>query len=382
MPRNPNEPLTSYYLHSVAARDKFPVSCNLELTPRCNMDCKMCYLRKTEQDIVKAGLRERTAEEWTAFARECKEAGTIFILLTGGEPFLRKDFQEIYIALHEMGFMISINTNGTLIDETVMAWLKKYPPYRINMTLYGASNDTYGRLCGNPKGLDQMLRGAGLVLEAGISLKLNASMTPYNIADLADMYRIAKELNVYMQATAYMFPPVRKDREFTGGGDRFSAEDAARYSLKIDRMRLLEEEFQKHVKGICEGVLLHKGAEAEQEGAASEPLWCRAGRSTCWVNWTGEMTPCGLMNYPSAEPFASGVLNAFRELSAEVEKIRMPAKCTGCRHRFMCHVCGAAVQAETGNFTTEPDYICRMTESIAGEAEKYHAIELGSRRVK
>ncbi len=75
---NAGEPKILNYLHGVATKKKFPVSCNFELTPRCNMNCKMCYIRKTEKEISSTGKRERTAQEWIDLGSQCRDAGTLF----------------------------------------------------------------------------------------------------------------------------------------------------------------------------------------------------------------------------------------------------------------------------------------------------------------
>ena len=67
--------------------------------------------------------------------------------LTGGEPFLWPDFWKLYDALIHMGFLVSINTNGSLIDDEAIRKLQELPPTRVNITLYGASDATYERLC-------------------------------------------------------------------------------------------------------------------------------------------------------------------------------------------------------------------------------------------
>ena len=107
-----------------------------------------------------------------------------------------KNFKELYIELHKMGFCISINSNGTMIDEEVIEWLKKYPPMRINMTLYGASDETYERLCNNPKGFTQVTKALSLLKENNIQVKLNCSVTPYNKDDLRKMMKFAQDKNM------------------------------------------------------------------------------------------------------------------------------------------------------------------------------------------
>ena len=167
----PVESQLTEYLHSKAARAGIPLSGTFELTPCCNMACKMCYVRMTKQQQEQVAPL-RTAGEWLALAEEAKKQGLVYLLLTGGEPFLRPDFREILSGLNKMGLFVSINSNGTLIDEEVISWLKQTPPTRVNVTLYGASDATYERLCGNPNGFTQAVRGIRLLKAAGIVVKI------------------------------------------------------------------------------------------------------------------------------------------------------------------------------------------------------------------
>lgn len=174
----PVEPPITEYLHAKAARQGIPLSGTFELTPLCNMSCRMCYVRMSrEQQEAAHPLVRRDA--WLDLARQAKEQGLLYLLLTGGEPLLHPDFREILTALHRMGLLVSVNTNGTLIDEEVVQWLRQAPPVRMNVTLYGASDETYDRLCRNPQGFTQATRAIRLLRDAGISVKLNCSLTPY-----------------------------------------------------------------------------------------------------------------------------------------------------------------------------------------------------------
>ena len=356
------EPRLMKYLHCKAGQNHIPLSGTFELSPCCNMDCRMCYVRKSRAEVDACG-GEIPAESWLELARECREQGMLFLLLTGGEPFLYKGFRELYLELTKMGFLISINTNGTMITEETVEWLKAAPPSRINMTLYGAGNETYRRLCNHPKGFEQAVRAAKLLKDARIAVKFNASMTPYNIGDLEQIYRIAEELGIYVQATAYMFPPVRKDETLAGGGDRFTAEDAARYQVQIDRLRFTAEEFELRADAL-EKNCLEPVQQDYCERDEKEPLGCRAGKSAFWINWKGEMSACGMMTHPVTYPFRDGLVTAWNELTEKTKKLYMPMKCKGCEKRKVCYVCGAAAYAETGSFGEVPNYLCEMTEKL------------------
>ena len=369
------EPRISKYLFVKAAKNRIPLSGTFEISPCCNLNCRMCYVRKSHKEVQEAG-GEKIVEQWLDIAKECKEAGMLFLLLTGGEPFLYKDFKLLYTELKKMGFMVSINTNGTLINEEVVEWLKKDPPYRMQITLYGGSNETYERLCRDKNGFDRTTKAINMLKEAGISIKINASMTQHNIDDLDKIYEFAKENNIDVQATSYMFPPTRRDEKSIGIGDRFTAKEAALNSVKIDKLRLKKEEFESRAIAMknglisfksetddCESLEIHKDMNNEE----GEKLHCRAGKSGFWINWKGEMTACGMMNWPASYPFKDGLLKSWNEIIDETDKIRMPKKCTSCEKKFACSVCAASVVTETGDFSIAPKYICTMTEKIIEE---------------
>lgn len=115
MKKGLTEPYLSTYLHSKGARLGLPIAGNFELTARCNFQCPMCYVHLSQSDVNAVG-QELTTAQWIDIARQAKDSGMVFALLTGGEPFVRKDFFEIYDAMREMGLMISINSNGSMLD--------------------------------------------------------------------------------------------------------------------------------------------------------------------------------------------------------------------------------------------------------------------------
>ena len=82
----------SAYLFQKAGAAGVPLSGTFELTARCNLDCRMCYIHRRANDA--AALRgEWSAGQWLELASRCRDAGTLLLLLTGGEPLLRPDFR-------------------------------------------------------------------------------------------------------------------------------------------------------------------------------------------------------------------------------------------------------------------------------------------------
>ena len=204
------EPRLSAYLHARACREGTPLAGNFELTARCNFDCKMCYVHLTAEEQRRRG-RELTADEWLAIAEEARSRGMLFLLLTGGEPLIRADFRYLLTELKKMGLLVSVNSNGSLIDRDWLEFFRHEPPFRFNITLYGGSDAAYERLCGRAM-FGRVTENIRALRELGIGVKLNASMTPYNIGDMEQIYHIAEELGTPMQLATYMFPPARRER--------------------------------------------------------------------------------------------------------------------------------------------------------------------------
>ena len=351
-------PMTEY-LHAKASRLHIPLSGTFELTPVCNMSCRMCYVRmtKSQQETIHP---LRTATDWLYLGKTAKDRGMLYLLLTGGEPFLRPDCQEILSGLHKMGLLITINSNGTLIDEKVVGWLKDTPPTRINITLYGASNKTYERLCGNPQGFTQVTKAIHLLKEAGIAIKINCSLTPYNATDLEQIFEFCRKENLVIQATSYMFPPLRRDASKIGQNDRFTPKEAAYYAAKIEAQLYGKELYLEKINNqMLEGLPYDTGEDCT--GGEGEEIRCRAGKCSFWVTWDGKFLPCGMLPSNSAKDvFEIGFDEAWKQASEMSASIRLPAKCSVCKLKDQCRSCAAMVYTESGNYHDVPLYRCEM----------------------
>ena len=361
----PVAPAATEYLYRKATAAGVPLSGTFELTPVCNMDCKMCYVRLSRQDQEAIGPLA-DADIWLQLAQRAKDAGMLYLLVTGGEPFLHPQFRQIMEGLHKMGLIITINSNGTMIDEDTVRWLKKCPPVRINISLYGASDETYARLCGNPKGFTQVTNAIRLLKEAGISVKLNCSLTPYNAEDLPKIAAFSEEKSLILQVATYMFPPVRKDGTMIGRNDRFSPENAAYYMAYADYLTLGAERFATQ-EGNCP-------IPIDPEDACSDlgdGVRCRAGRCSFWITWQGDMTPCGM--FPTAgapNAFKLPFADAWQQVKDETAKIRLPAKCAACNAKDVCHACAAMVITESGSFDKVPQYRCDMIHACKAQYDR------------
>ena len=349
------------YLFQKASVNRIPLSGTFELSPVCNFECKMCYVRKTKEDLRRENKREYTIDEWVKLAEQCREMGMLYLLLTGGEPFLYPDFPKLYEKLHSMGFLISINSNASLIDEEKVEWLKKFTPTKINITLYGASEKTYEKICGNRNAYHKVVKAILLLKEAGISVVLNASMIPENADDMEEIIEFGKKHKIPVRMGTYMFPPVRRIAE--NSDSRFSPKQAGVMNVMKQYYSLDRETFAKEGKHV----LTSLGIQNEEEsmwGYEQETMFCRAGKTTFWVSWEGKMTACGIMDFPTVQyPFENNFEKCWMELTEQVRTKTVLKGCKGCAKKKICRPCAAIVHAETGDVNKKAPYLCEMTDA-------------------
>lgn len=344
------------FLFAKADAKGIPLAGSFELTPRCTLNCRMCYIHRSSLD-KSAIAEEKDTAFWLNLAKDARDAGMLILLLTGGEPMLRPDFDEIYRECKKLGLLVSVNTNATLIDEDKLRLFSEYPPHKVSVTLYGASPETYGKLCGNSSAYQRVVDSIYKLKESGVNLKLNYSITPDNVADIPAVTAFIKELGVPAAATSYMFGSVRN----CGEAYRLSAEDAARAQFEWQRSMFGDAELTR---------LIGADVPPEPNGeVCSQRINCRAGLSTFWVTWKGEMTPCGMMSAPNVPVTDFG--SAWGAIRKARESIYLPAECSGCSLRKKCDMCAAVSLGETGRSDGVPTYACQKAHEYAQLCQEF-----------
>lgn len=360
MKRTNAESQITAYLHQKGRRLGLPIAGSFELTARCNFNCPMCYVHLTPEQLRTSGKEELTAQQWLDIAKAAKDRGMVYALLTGGEPLVRKDFFEIYDGMREMGILVSINSNGSMLNGEILERFLKTPPTRFNISLYGGSNETYRNMCGIPA-YDQVKENIRVLRQAGVDVSLNLSITPYNKNDLAQIYKDSVELDVAVRASSYMYPSVRVNGEQYGCGNRLSCAESAKYAVAWDQLRFTDEEFILHAQNMAQRI------NTDPDGCpveCGEGVRCRAGTSSFWMTWDGQMLPCGMMTTPVVKPLEIGFDAAWEQLRAVTAKIQTPAQCVTCDYKKICGACAAVYYAETGKFDAIPEYVCQRAKEL------------------
>lgn len=339
-----------------ATLNKIPIGGTFEITPLCNMNCKMCYIKMTSKEVLQSNKRHLSVEEWLKVANDMQKEGTLFVLITGGEPLLYPDFIKLYKGLKDLGMIVTINTNATLITEEIAQLFAKYPPRRVNVTLYGTCNETYEKLCNNPKGFDQTLEGIKLLKKYNVDTKLNGTLVPENSNEIESFINLAKELDIYIKIDTYIYPYARKDKQPFQQNCRLYAKEAAQKSMIIKQI-MNRNNYLDYCHHVC-------SINTDLPNEDDSKLKCRAGKSSFWITWDGRMTPCVFLDNPAMHILENGFKDSWNHIVEHTEKIRMPQSCQQCEKRDVCLVCGACVYTENKHFRDKPDYMCQYMDEI------------------
>ena len=346
-----------------AKQSTVPIYGSIELLPLCNMNCDMCYVRLSPSEMEAQG-KLRSLDEWLHVAEEMKDAGTLFLLLTGGEPLLYSEFNQLYLKLKDMGFVITINTNGTLIDEAWADFFGEHKPRRINITLYGANDQAYRELCHYPGGFDKVMHAVNLLKEREVDVKLSSSLTRANQKDMARIIDLGEELGIPVRVDTYMMPAVRERNRPYNEQSRLDPVSAARVRIQALKQEMGKELFEEYVRKIVfevEHILPEDGPGK---------VHCLAGNCSFTINWQGYLRPCVVMSEPSVSVFEEGFEKAWQKVSDAVSEIRTSSVCNACKYRPICRTCCASALLEEGSYDAVPEYMCAYAK------ESYRLIEI------
>lgn len=336
---------------------QLPFIGQFELTTRCNFGCRMCYACS---GLSHLSLKERelSAGTWIRLAKEALEAGTLFLLLTGGEIFYREDFREIYEEISRMGFIVSLYSNGSLITEKVMNWLGRIPPAQIDISLYGASPETYKRVCGNAEGFQRTLDGIRRLKDVGINVQIRTTVIRENAADIDRMIEIAEDFDLKLNLTDYVSPGRETGRKDTG---RLSPAEQARLLKKMDAYYNREEPEFKLEDLYEDKETFHRALECFRAYENSGSFPCNSGKNSYFITWEGKMIPCPILNIPQSYPVTQGFTNAWKDLTIKCSEVPTCRTCDKCSLKENCNSCPGRLLNETGSFQEPALYLCELT---------------------
>jgi radical SAM protein with 4Fe4S-binding SPASM domain len=339
----------SLKVHNLSVTKRVPISAAIEITRRCNNSCVHCYNNLPLKD-QSARHNELSAEGHFRILDEIAAAGCLWVLFTGGEIFARKDFLDIYTHAKRQGFLITLFTNGTLITPDIADYLVEYPPFYIEITLYGRTRETYEQVTGIPGSYNRCLQGICLLTERNLPINLKSMALTVNQHEIWEMKRFVEEdLGLEFRFDALINP--RYDCSQSPLDVRLTPAEVVKLDL-LDPKRV--DEWQKF--SIKFGGPPNSPEEARQ-------LWrCGGGLNAFAIDPYGMLQMCSMSQDDAYDlrqgSFVQGWEQALYQLRQK--QITRQTKCVTCGIRSMCGMCPANAELECMDAEVPVDFLCQV----------------------
>ena len=336
-------------LHGRQTDQRVPLHVSIEVTRRCPLECLHCYNNLPMGDLEAKG-RELTKEEHFRVLDELVDMGCFWLLYTGGEIFARKDFLEIYTYAKKKGFLITLFTNGIQVNEQIADYLVEWPPFAIEITLYGRTRETYEALTAIPGSYDRCLRGIKLLKERGLPLKLKTVATSINKHEVMAMRQFAEEeLGVEFKMDGQVNP--RIDCSQSPLAVRLTPEEVVALDMSapkgVSEYRRLAKHDMENPPNLSQGNTVY---------------FCGGGMNSFAINAYGEMGICVISQQETFGVREAGVRARWEQsmLELRMRKRTRVTKCIECRIQSLCGMCPANGELENGDRESPVDFLCHV----------------------
>jgi radical SAM protein with 4Fe4S-binding SPASM domain len=322
---------------------RVPLSGSLELTRRCNLRCIHCYLGP--QECVRSDLRsEMTTAQVLAIIDQIVAAGCLNLLITGGEPLLRPDFDTIYRHAKLAGLHVTVFTNGTLLTDRIIDLFRDLPPWIVEVSVYGATAATYEQITGIPGSYNRCLAGIRRLSEAGIRLCLKTMLMTKNSHELGAIEDLAQTYGA-----KFRFDPVLNTC-LDGGREPLR--------LRVDAAQVVRLEFANPERAQ-KWVDVHT---RYPNLAPSDRLYpCGAAETGFHVDAFGNLQPCVMLPEVSRSLLSGAFAEAWASLAyLRQVKVDSASGCALCPRRLYCGYCPGLLALENGNAQIPSRYLCAL----------------------
>ncbi|WP_022850172.1 radical SAM/SPASM domain-containing protein [Limisalsivibrio acetivorans] len=336
-----------------------------EITRKCNLNCVHCR----SSSSIESAEGALTFDKCKSLMDEISEFAKPVIVLSGGEPLLRKDVFDIATYGTEKGFRMAMATNGMLVDDEVCENIKKSGIKIVSLSLDGPTAEIHDDFRGDAGSYDGVMRASELFNKHGIPFIINSSFTKRNQAYIEETYKLGKKLG----ATAwYMFlivPTGRGEEVMKELVSKEDYEDILNWHYDMERQ---EEDIM--VRPTCAPQYYRIWNErSKEEGKDTERRnlsfgtgggkGCIAAQKICLVNFEGDVYPCSYFPLAAGNVFEQPLKEIWEnsKLFNDIRNFKdYEGKCGSCKFLGVCGGCRARSYAVTGSYMEEEpfcDYI-------------------------
>lgn len=341
--------LYGQYLNQRTREKGIPFSGMFELTPLCNLSCRMCYVHLSPEQMK--GKQLLTGQQWKSLISEAAQAGMMRASLTGGECLTHPDFDEIYLHLQSLGIETTVLSNGLLMTEERIRFFLEHPVSLIQVSLYGASDDDYEQVCGI-RCFDRVIRNIRNMQHSGLPLSI--AITPNRfIPDKGErLVKLAASLAIPYNINSNLFQP-RPDTDRQDDPIDLEIDDY----IQLYKLRSALAGYPVQEAAPCQF------APPGRSNKECFGLLCGAGMNTFTIAWDGSMMPCSTLHHVRTAPLEKGFLSAWTEIHEVALHYPIPAECGDCKHNYVCPSC-VALHAQDAPLGHASPKLCQRAKKL------------------
>jgi heme b synthase len=330
-----------------------------EITRQCNLSCVHCRASAQKGPY----LNELTTDECLGLLDNIVSFSTPVVILTGGEPLLRKDIFQIARHGTEKGLRLVMAVNGTLVDENMARKMQDAGIQRMSVSIDGATAESHDRFRQVSGAFEGALCGMRSAKKVGLEFQINTTITRQNSHELPDILDLAIDLGAAAHHVFLLVP--------TGRGKDLSDQQvtAQEYEEILTWLYDQMERSPLHLKATCAPqfyrILRQKAREDGKSvtyqnfGLDATTRGCLGGVSFCFISNVGQVQPCGFLELNCGDVRESTLERIwtnspiFRDLR-DFNNYR--GRCGQCEYRKVCGGCRARAYEMAGNFLEEEPY--------------------------
>ena len=347
--------------------DLSPFTLAWEITRACALACLHCRA----QAQPKPDPNQLTTAEAMSVVDQIRDMGDPILVITGGDPLMRRDVYDILTYAAGHGLRTSLTPSATaLVTPKNLARVRESGVVRVAISLDGPAADTHDRFRGFSGSFQRTLEIMRDVREAGLTLQINTTVSRYNLAELEEMPEIVAEAAAVQWSVFFLVPTGRGKAE-----DMISAEEHERvfhwlYDLSREapfdvkstaappyrRVAIQRSRGDDPVRGGTSKQPIAGAGYRFQDGLHRPALGVNDGKGFAFISHTGDVCPSGFLplaagnvrERPLADIYRTSSL--FRDLR-DPEKLK--GRCGACEYRTVCGGSRARAWALTGDYLAE-----------------------------
>ncbi len=345
--------------HAEKTGERVPVDVMIELTRLCSIKCTHCYIGDARW---KKDPNEMSTQQVKDLLDMLAIKGTLWICFTGGEAMIRKDFKELWVYAKQKGFILTLFSNATLIDDKMIEFLVEYPPFNLEISIYGATEETYERVSQVKGSYRRFMRGIeNLRKHPKLKWTMKSVAIRENMHELNAMQALADEWGIDFKYDGNINPSVSFEKP---GGKAPCAS------------RVTEEEFvlkeMSDAPRVAE-LMDHGTCKSREDGMRDGNLFaCSAGKNDFYLTANGHMQMClltahrGKQILHTEKPVEQAFNDAWASFGeARKQKLNPESPCHECDLAAICNNCPGFAFLENGDEHSAVEFLCKATHRKA-----------------